>query len=177
LASIAIEGIDLVGFSVARIERSEIRGTAVPGFRCAQSGLRTEHTLSFSRQLFCPSFAIIVRPSSEGAGNAGCPMHRGSGKKCPGSATGSPVSRRHSLCNGFTTYSVLSPLTGLLPPSLASSCRKLDASVGASGPHGFTDAAPPFVRTLSRATTLPGPDRQIRDWVWGKYDQNFKLFE
>ena len=46
---------------------------------------------------------------------------------------------RHSPRNGFTAYNVISPVTGL-------SChrryagiapRKLDASVGASGPHDF----------------------------------------
>jgi hypothetical protein len=46
---------------------------------------------------------------------------------------------RHSLRNGFTAYSALSPVTGFFatvaPEKLAS--HELDASVGASGPHDF----------------------------------------
>jgi len=45
---------------------------------------------------------------------------------------------RHSPRNGFTAYSVLSPVTGLFcHRRLARLHAKLDASVGASGPHGF----------------------------------------
>ena len=49
--------------------------------------------------------------------------------------------------NGFTTYIALSPVTGLLSPSLRirffparlgwKNLRKLDASTGAPGPHDF----------------------------------------
>ena len=53
--------------------------------------------------------------------------------------TGSAEAIRHSLRNGFTAYSALSPVTGFLatvaPKKLAS--RELDASIGASGPHDF----------------------------------------
>jgi hypothetical protein len=52
--------------------------------------------------------------------------------------TGLPDSARHSLHNGFTVSFVLSPVTGFIatvavriPP------HKLDASIGASGPHDF----------------------------------------
>ena len=65
---------------------------------------------------------------------------RGLGKKCPVVSHRFTGLNRHSLRNGFTVSFVLSPVTGL-------SChhhrrdakhhRQLDASVGASGPHGF----------------------------------------
>jgi hypothetical protein len=46
---------------------------------------------------------------------------------------------RHSPRNGFTAYIALSPVTGLVcHRRLRSRLRKLDASVGASGPHDFT---------------------------------------
>jgi hypothetical protein len=45
---------------------------------------------------------------------------------------------QHSLRNGFTAYFVLSPVTGLFcHRRLADHPAKLDASVGASGPHDF----------------------------------------
>jgi hypothetical protein len=45
---------------------------------------------------------------------------------------------RHSPRNGFTAYFVLSPVTGLVcHRHQRSRLRKLDASVGASGPHDF----------------------------------------
>jgi hypothetical protein len=60
-------------------------------------------------------------------------------KKCAHEHTGSAESIRPSLRNGFTAYFALSPVTGFLatviPEKLAS--QKLDASIGASGPHDF----------------------------------------
>ncbi len=45
---------------------------------------------------------------------------------------------RHSLHDGFTAYSVLSPVTGLsCHRRLQVTTCKLDASVGAPGPHSF----------------------------------------
>jgi hypothetical protein len=45
---------------------------------------------------------------------------------------------RPSLRNGFTAYNVLSPVTGLFcHRRSADESAKLDASVGAPGPHGF----------------------------------------
>ncbi len=45
---------------------------------------------------------------------------------------------RHSLRNGFTAYSALSPVIGLsCHRRLADTSAKLDASVEASGPHDF----------------------------------------
>jgi hypothetical protein len=53
--------------------------------------------------------------------------------------TGSP-DHRHSLRNGFTAYSTLSPAIGLVVTvanAMREHRRRLDASVEASGPHGF----------------------------------------
>jgi hypothetical protein len=45
---------------------------------------------------------------------------------------------RPSLRNGFTAYTALSPVTGLsCHRHRRDTSRQLDASVGASGPHGF----------------------------------------
>src|SRR5580693_7288909 len=68
--------------------------------------------------------------------------------------TGTPKSLRHSLRNGFTAYSVLSPVNrAFLPLSPADLCAsavrpsshlgELDPSVGGTGPHGLTVRAAP----------------------------------
>jgi len=82
------------------------------------------------------------RLRGEGAGNAGRAMHpqpRVRNKKAhERSHHGHTGNTRHSPRNGFTAYSVLSPVTGLFcHRRLARLHAKLDASVGASGPHGF----------------------------------------
>jgi len=60
---------------------------------------------------------------------------------------------RHSLRDGATTYFVLSPVTGLFcHRRLADHPAKLDASVGASGPHDFA-----VRRSFARLATLPRP--------------------
>jgi hypothetical protein len=53
--------------------------------------------------------------------------------------TGSAEAVRPSLRNGFTAYSALSPVTGFLATvaSKKLASQKLDASIGASGPHDF----------------------------------------
>ena len=62
-------------------------------------------------------------------------------KMCKESAhehTGSAEAIRHSLRDGFTAYFALSLVTGLFcHHHLADTSAKLDASVGASGPHDF----------------------------------------
>src|ERR1700743_1400275 len=55
--------------------------------------------------------------------------------------TGSAEAIRPSLRSGFTAYLVLSPATGLScrrRPREALAPQRLDASVGASGPHDLT---------------------------------------
>ncbi len=99
-----------------------------------------------------------VRPSREGAGDpkrdAGDPQERAQGRPgarctrglaCKGNKksahehTGSAEAVRPSLRNGFTAYSVLSLAIGffvtIISEKLAS--QRLDASIGASGPHDF----------------------------------------
>jgi hypothetical protein len=52
--------------------------------------------------------------------------------------TGFTETFRHSLRERFTAYSALSLVTGLVcHHHFRNVARKLDASVGASGPHGF----------------------------------------
>jgi hypothetical protein len=48
-----------------------------------------------------------------------------------------PEIARHSPRNGFTAYSALSPATGFFATVACGCFRKLDASIGASGPHDF----------------------------------------
>jgi hypothetical protein len=51
---------------------------------------------------------------------------------------------------------VLSPVIGLLTPSLAEKCRQLDASVEASGPHDFAvREARAFVSSAARVHRIP----------------------
>jgi hypothetical protein len=65
---------------------------------------------------------------------------------------------RHSLRNGFTAYFVLSPVTGLFcHRRLAENPAKLDASVGASGPHGFAVRVSALVSSAARVHRIPHP--------------------
>ena len=61
---------------------------------------------------------------------------------------------RHSLRNGFTTYSALSLVIGFLativPETLVS--QELDASTEASGPHAFVVRVSPLVKGASAST-------------------------
>jgi hypothetical protein len=131
-------------------------------------------TDSRSRNTMRPSFAINVRPG-KGAGACdpqertqgmpGVRCTRGSGKKCPG-----VVPQVHRLQPAFPArwfYGLFRALPGdraFLPPSLARrvgpvradiAYRKLDASVGASGPHDFA------VRDQRRSST-----REKRATAW-----------
>ena len=58
--------------------------------------------------------------------------------------TVTPEIARHSPRNGFNAYIVLSPVTGLSCHRryVGIASRKLDASVGASGPHDFAVREP-----------------------------------
>ena len=89
----------------------------------------------------------------EGVGNAGCPLHPRPRVhfvlvERTRVTTSTPESPGIPARNGFTTYFVLSPVTGLfchrrlriwfcLSPVGPTQLRELDASVGASGPHDF----------------------------------------
>ena len=98
-------------------------------------------TIPHSRGAMCPSFTSIFRPG--GRGECRAPMH-------PQPRVGIKITTRvsHHRFTGktrhprtamvLTGYLVLSPATGLVcHRRLARLIAKLDASVGASGPHVF----------------------------------------
>jgi hypothetical protein len=65
---------------------------------------------------------------------------------------------QHSLRDGFSGYFVLSPVTGLFcHRRLRNSFRKLDASVGASGPHDFAVRVGAVRRQPLRVHRIPRP--------------------
>jgi hypothetical protein len=68
--------------------------------------------------------------------------------------TGSAEAVRPSLRNGFTAYFELSPVTGLIVTVISEklASQKLDASIGASGPHDF---AVRITRCSSKAHPRP----------------------
>jgi hypothetical protein len=80
---------------------------------------------------------------TEGAGKTGCALHprsrvQNAHSKNAHEHTGSAEAIRPSLRNGFTAYFVLSPATGLsCHRHRRRSLRRLDTSVGVSGPHDF----------------------------------------
>jgi hypothetical protein len=110
-----------------------------------------EDMRSHSRGAMRPRFASTHPPSKrEGAGKAGCRLHpRSCARKAHEWTTGSTGSLRLSLREWFTAYFALSPVTGLFAtvalriddPSRTRLGRmhsaRLDASIGASGPHDF----------------------------------------
>jgi hypothetical protein len=77
---------------------------------------------------------------------------------------------RHSLRDGFTAYFVLSPVTGLFcHRHLAENPAKLDASVGASGPHGFAVRVSTIRQARRPRPPHPAPTSvtiMIRPSVW-----------
>jgi hypothetical protein len=96
-----------------------------------------------SRRAIRASFANNTRPmNSEGAGNAGrsvrpqpCVRNKKAHKRSHHGHAGTPGIPRAMV---LTAYSALSPVTGLVcHRRLRKGSRKLDASVGASGPHDF----------------------------------------
>jgi hypothetical protein len=96
-----------------------------------------------SRGAICPSCANNFRPEirgrREGRVRAAPAVSRA---KCTNKNahehTGSAEAVRPSLRNGFTAYTALSPVTGLsCHRHRRDTSHRLDASVGAPGPHGF----------------------------------------
>ena len=101
-------------------------------------------TRPHSRGAIRPGLASVSPPKMQRAqGRPGARCTRGlvckHAQKHAHEHTGSAETLRPSPRNGFTAYNALSPATGFLatviPEKLAS--RKLDASIGASGPHAF----------------------------------------
>jgi hypothetical protein len=66
---------------------------------------------------------------------------------------------RHSPRNGFNAYIALSPVTGLsCHRRLRGYPHRLDASVGASGPHDFAvRRSMPIVADIARVHCFPHP--------------------
>ena len=141
----------------ARSQRPSITTNAGGYGSLLSQGRRKRIRLSNNRHTFAPrgamrpSCAFISRPK-EGVGNAGCPLHPQPRVRSVESTrvftTGPPGSPGIPARNGFNGF--LRALPGdraCLPPSFADigclspvgpTClRKLDASVGASGPHDF----------------------------------------
>ena len=126
-----------------------------------------EYDSAFPRRS-APELCLHFSPlKSEGAGNAGCPLHPQppvQQKSTGVEATGTPEITRHSPRNGFNGF--LRALPGdraCLPPSpRGNHPAKLDASVGASGPHDF---AVRVTRCTSAAPTHAGidPDSNQRE--------------
>ena len=119
---------------------------------------------SFARGLAC-SFRPL---QSEGAGNAGRPMR-------PIAACAEIVEvrtrvvRSHRKSPGIpramvltVSYRALPGDRAFLPPVICGiACRKLDASVGASGPHDFAVRVQPRPSSAPPASTASRPD--VRD--------------
>ena len=112
-----------------------------------------------SRDMMRPSSASVIRPKKiEGAGKTGCALHPRSRvqsvERDAHEHTGSAEAVRPSLRNGFNGFLRALLATGFLSPSspkkLAS--QKLDASIGASGPHDF---AVHLTRCSSKAHRRP----------------------
>jgi hypothetical protein len=106
--------------------------------------MSNSQSLVFSRREWRPSFEggdpLKPRGRREDRAPAGAHGPRAE-KKARGRTTGSAEDTRPSLRNGFTAYSVLSPVTGLFchrhPQRARCASRGLSASVGAPGPHSL----------------------------------------
>ena len=105
---------------------------------------RRKDAASCSRGTMCPRFTYLARPSRiEGAGKAGCTLHPRSRAQCAqrSAHTSIQVQRRHPGLPCAVVYDLLRALLGdraFLPPSpRGPRPTRLDASVGASGPHDF----------------------------------------
>jgi len=165
--------------AASRFYHRRLWNTGSPG----QAERRRSDTHPHSRGARRPGRAGIIGPKKEGAGNAGRPPRpqpRVQNKKAhEHSHHGHTGITRHSPHNGLAAYIALSPATGL-------SCRrrpqvatcKLDASVGASGPHDFavrasaarlaTPSRPPHPAPTFVTTRTPLSTR--RDGASRKFD-------
>src|ERR1700722_16783015 len=109
-----------------------------------------------------PSCARTIRPKSEGAGKAGCPLH-----PQPRVQSVESTRVRHHRSTGtpglpcamvLTVSFALSPVIGLFcHRHLADTSAKLDASVEASGPHDFAVRKPTPSSEALPASTASRP--------------------
>jgi hypothetical protein len=130
------------------------------------------HKELYSRDAMRPSFAGTVPPENRGRRESRMPIAPAVVRtKAHEWTTGSTGSFRLSLREWVTAYFVLSPVTGLfLPPSPCgltihlkpgrAGCisARLDASIGAPGPHDFA------VRARLAPKVLPGLVRSGEFW-------------
>jgi hypothetical protein len=114
-----------------------------------------------ARPRFCMNVAL---ERTEGAGKAGCRLHPWvpCNKKHGGRTTGSTGITPAFPAQWFTAYFALSPVTGLSCHRRRRSClHRLDASVGASGPHDFAVRWSRARRSQHPASTAS--HRNVRD--------------
>jgi hypothetical protein len=80
-------------------------------------------------------------------------------KKQAAVTTGSAETSRHSPRNGWNGLYVVSPGIGLIAPVARAlvAIRRLDLSIGRSGPHDFTVRIEPFVRAQARCSPTRPP--------------------
>ncbi len=127
------------------------------------------HIAPRPRDAFRPSFAsVIALEKSEGAGKAGWPLHPGPSRKkdCAKRAKVHRYRRRHSglpraVVYGLYALSLVSQclFATIIPQHAFAACARLDASVGASGPHDFAvriDAA-----RLTTSSRPPQPASRV----------------
>ena len=103
--------------------------------------MTTKHTSAFPRRV-SPGLCKSFRPETRERGMPDARCTRGLVCKIvqrnAHEHTGSAEAIRHSLRNGFTAYSVLSPVNGLsCHRCAANKSTTRDASVAASEPHAF----------------------------------------
>src|SRR5258708_33158710 len=131
---IALQGCDFsIRFSTRQFSSDVVARLGDPVFR----GMTAErYESAFSRRdapELCVSFAPLV---TEGAGNAGCPVHPPARVRCRIAEStrgnhGHTGITRHSPRNGFTAYIVSTPAIGL-------SCHRRQRIKGSSSPVGPT---------------------------------------
>jgi len=128
-------------------------------FRCQTATPTEGRNLAFPRHETCPGDAATsCPPRSEGTGNAGCWPHPRAlrAKKtalCARKQQQGSQINRHSLRDGLRLIRGLLGVPGLLASVASrSSSARLDASVGASGPHDF--ARPQAMLSSARQAAL-----------------------
>ena len=122
---------------------------------------------SRSRRMSCASFVPTPNPSLQerAQGKPGAHRTHSLARKQKSARASSPQVRRNNpTCPAqwFTAYSALSSATGLsCHRRLQIATRRLDASVGASGPHGF--AVRINAARLASPKRPPHPAPNVRD--------------
>jgi hypothetical protein len=144
-----------------------LRKHAYPGSTLEQRAV-CRHTAPRSRCAYPHEFCQNFLPSNvKGAGNAGRlmrPQPRVQSRKHTSSHHGHTGITRHSPRNGFTACFVLSPVTGLFCHRRRRSClHRLDASVGASGPHDFAVRVSAIRQRRHRVHRIPPRVRDDRE--------------